>query len=121
MEYGTLIVFLMVFFNLKHFAFDFVYQPKWMWANKETYGHPGGIVHALIHAASSACLLIIWPYMWFLIIIEFITHYHIDWLKMNINKWYNLHPQTPGFWRTLGADQSMHQLVYLFMAWGIAL
>ena len=43
---------------------------------------------------------------------DFITHYHIDWAKMN---WGNRDITTPAFWAHLGLDQMMHQFVYLII------
>ena len=37
----------------KHFLFDFVFQTPYQLKNKGTYGHPGGLLHAGLHAAGS--------------------------------------------------------------------
>ena len=37
----------------KHFLFDFVFQRPYQFLNKGIYGHPGGILHAGLHAAGT--------------------------------------------------------------------
>ena len=79
---------------IKHFLLDFTRrgQPPWMFLNKGTYGHPGGIVHALAHAIGSLPIFI-WPMFWVhwpgqiqlvctLFVAELLIHYHMDWFKM---------------------------------------
>jgi hypothetical protein len=102
---------------IKHFICDFLYQPKFQWANKGTYGHPGGIVHAGQHAIATLAILLFFtsPLLALgLSFFELVAHYHIDWAKMNINKtkgWgANTHEQ---FWQLLGVDQLLHQLTYV--------
>ena len=53
-----------------------------------------------------------------LILAEWVAHYHIDWAK---GRWSDRTCHTPadaGFWRAMGADQALHQMTYLAMAWG---
>ena len=45
---------------------------------------------------------------------DFVTHYHIDWLKMNYG---NRDITTPAFWNHLGLDQMIHQLTYILIAY----
>lgn len=115
--------------QFKHFIADFVLQTPYQFLNKGTYGHPGGIIHAGIHAIGSLfAFLIITPSFWLGVAIfagEFVAHYHIDWLKertTRTNKW--VFPQAE-FWWTFGADQALHQLTYAVMlgalAWGAGL
>jgi hypothetical protein len=48
-------------------------------------------------------------------------HYHIDWLKMNINRWRGLTIQDHEFWVWLGADQLAHSLTYLAITlWAVS-
>ncbi len=70
---------------IKHMVFDFMLQPPFMYLNKGTYGHWGGITHATVHA--SATLLILAMFVsplaaGVVALIEFIIHYHMDWFKM---------------------------------------
>lgn len=105
---------------VKHYVFDFYYQPPFQWKNKGTYGHIGGIIHAGQHAIPSFLIFIALGVSAFIALLialfEFIAHYHIDWAKMNINKHYgwgaNTHEQ---FWQLLGADQLAHHICYAVM------
>ena len=40
-------------FEAKHFICDFVIQTEWQVRTKGIYGHPGGAVHAGLHAVAS--------------------------------------------------------------------
>jgi hypothetical protein len=112
--------------QFKHFIADFVLQTPYQFLNKGKYGHPGGVIHAGIHAFGSMfAFLIIRPSLLLgmtIVIGEFIAHYHIDWLKertVKLNQW--IFPQSE-FWWTFGADQALHQVTYVVivavLAWG---
>jgi len=112
---------LLVFLQTKHLLFDFLMQPPWMYKNKGTYGHMGGVAHALLHGVSTYLILSAMDYpfelcVWVLCA-ETIAHYHIDWAKMNLNSVMRWGPTTSEwFWRLLGSDQYLHQLTYLAIA-----
>lgn len=104
-------------FIVKHTIADFIYQPEFQWKNKGTYGHPGGIVHSLQHVALSAIIMgfigVIFPW---LLLFEFLVHYHTDWLKMNLNKHFGWKAETHSqFWILTGLDQMIHMLTYVAM------
>lgn len=103
-------------FIIKHFICDFPLQAfPWMYLNKGTYGHPGGIAHASVHMVGTALVLIhlnvlIWPV---LALFDGLAHYHIDLSKVKIGKIYNLRPDnSEWFWILLGVDQLLHCLTY---------
>lgn len=96
-------------FIIKHFIVDFTLQTPYQWQNKGTYGHPGGLIHATIHA--SFTLAILWGFnmpLW-LAAADGVLHYHIDWLKMQL-PW---GPANKYFWWALGVDQLLHYLTYV--------
>lgn len=106
---------------IKHAIADFILQTPWQYLNKGRYGHPGGLVHSLIHIAMTPiAYLVLAPATltlaaW-LAIGEFAVHYHIDWVKEQLvarNHW-----TTDGrnFWWSLGIDQLLHGLTYLAIA-----
>lgn len=106
-------------FQLKHYLFDFTFQTRYQLHNKGTYGHPGGILHAGLHAFGSIpALVVLGIPLWLvasIIAAEFLVHYHVDWLKEQVvkaNKWT---PTDYGFWQALGIDQMVHHLTYLAM------
>ncbi|MCC6949524.1 MAG: DUF3307 domain-containing protein [Bradyrhizobiaceae bacterium] len=110
--------------QIKHFVADFVLQTPYQFLNKGIYGHPGGIIHAGIHAIGSLlAFFVITPSLRLglaIFVCELVVHYHIDWLKEGTVKrqqW--VFPQAE-FWWTFGADQVLHQLTYLAMAGALA-
>lgn len=84
--------------------------------NKGTYGHLGGILHSGLHALATfpILLLVVNPaFAFWLSVAEFLLHYHIDWVKMNVNKEFQLTPAKVQFWQLTGLDQYLHQLTYI--------
>lgn len=111
---------------VKHFIWDFWYQPPYMWQNKGTFGHPGGIVHSGTHAVTTFLILLFFTSTQiaaFAMVFEFIAHYATDWAKMNINKSKGWTATTHNeFWQLTGFDQLAHQLTYiviLMMVYGV--
>lgn len=106
--------------SVKHFICDFPLQAfPWQYKNKGTYGHPGGLVHASIHAIGT--LICLAPLVGSISVIfavgDAVAHYHIDWAKMNIGRVYGLKPDNSElFWILLGVDQLMHYLTYIVIA-----
>lgn len=109
---------------IKHFVCDFPLQANpWMYRNKGTYGHLGGITHALIHGIGTFIVLFFWigSGAWIFALADAIAHYHIDWAKMNISKKLNLRADnSEWFWILLGFDQLLHHITY-FVIVAIAL
>jgi hypothetical protein len=109
---------------IKHWFADFVVQYPYMVEQKGTYGAEGGIHHSLIHS------VLTWLVMYALLqntaiavftaLFDFVAHYHIDWLKMNINRWRNLSIKDNEFWMWLGADQLAHCLTYIVIVLWVA-
>jgi hypothetical protein len=90
-----------------------------MLAQKGTYGARGGLEHALIHALGTFVVLILalsWdPFVHFLAVVlglfDGVVHYHIDWLKQQLNR--GLTTTDRMFWVWFGADQGLHYLTYI--------
>lgn len=103
-------------FQLKHYLFDYLFQTGYQLRNKGIYGHPGGILHAGLHALGSIPpLLVFSPPQWMigaLVLGEFLLHYHIDWCKEQIVKRNGWTSKDFGFWQALGTDQMLHHLTY---------
>lgn len=108
---------LLTLLTIKHFVCDFLFQPPYMWQNKGTYGHPGGILHSGFHSAVTFILLLFFlnPLLALgLAAFEFIVHYHMDWFKMNYNAKKGWTATTHNeFWILLGVDQLVHSLTYI--------
>jgi hypothetical protein len=114
-----LVLILLAAFGIKHFVCDFLLQYPYMLAEKGFYGARGGIDHALIHSAGTFVILIlILPWglhihlaALILALFDGIVHYHIDWLKQQLNR--GLTPTDRMFWVWFGADQTLHYLTYI--------
>lgn len=121
------VLWLLILLQVKHFVCDFPLQGPYQYLNKGTYGHPGGLLHALIHGIGTAVVFLIFygtiaynteamSVLLAVIWVEMVIHYHIDWVKMNLNKTLGWGPTThEQFWWLLGLDQLLHQLTYLGM------
>jgi hypothetical protein len=108
---------------VKHFICDFPLQSfPYMFLNKGTYGHPGGILHAAVHVVGTFLVMaFLIPSMVLasaLALLDGVIHYHIDWAKMYTNNYFKLQPATSHwFWILLGFDQLLHQATYFLLAW----
>jgi hypothetical protein len=106
---------------IKHWYIDFVNQSNEEVAGKGTYGQAHGLMHSIKHGVATflifAVYLTDWPMAVILGFLDFFTHYHIDWAKMNINKRWKYTIEQPQFWAWLGADQLAHSFTYLFLVW----
>jgi hypothetical protein len=111
---------LLILLFVKHWYVDFVLQTNEMVNGKGIYGNAFGIQHSLQHAAFTLALLLLVAHPLLAIILamfDFITHYHIDWFKMNKGC---RDIQNPKFWNHLGLDQLAHQVVYIIIWFIIA-
>lgn len=115
---ATVALMLVLAFLVKHFIADFLLQKPYQYLNKGKYGHPGGLVHAGIHGVGTIIvLLLMFPpsfLVFWLVVFDMVSHYHIDWLKVNINEAQGWTATTSdNFWHLVGLDQLAHQLVYI--------
>jgi hypothetical protein len=106
---------------IKHLIFDFFLQTEYQYKNKGIYGHPGGILHAGLHAFGTSFLfLYVYPGAALaaqILVGEFIVHYHIDWTKEQVIKRMKLTTGDAAFWWALGVDQFLHGATYIVIAW----
>jgi hypothetical protein len=111
-------IFILLF---KHLVFDFFLQTAYQYKNKGIYGHPGGILHAGLHAFGTSLLfLYVYPGAGIAAAIlagEFVVHYHIDWTKEQVVKRMKLKTDDAEFWWALGVDQFLHGATYVVIAW----
>ena len=112
-------ILLLLLLQLKHLIIDFPLQRPFQYLNKGIYGHPGGIIHSLAHGCGTyicfaLCSLPFTWFAWWVVIAEMILHYHIDWAKVNYQKWMGWDMKThEEYWWLLGFDQFLHQLTYI--------
>lgn len=101
--------------QLKHFLVDWVFQTQYQINNKGKYLHPGGLMHSLQHGLFTAAIFLFAVPQISLIVglLDFVLHYHIDWVKVNISR--GLTPANEKFWVLMGADQLAHQLTYIVL------
>lgn len=115
------VLLLLVLFQAKHFICDGPLQTGAMVRDKGHYGRPLGIVHAAIHGAGTLCTLLIFGTSTLLAVklavLDFAIHYHVDFSKEQIVRRAGWTTTVPQFWWALSADQMMHQLTYLFLAY----
>lgn len=106
---------------IKHWYIDFVNQTMEEVNGKGIYGNKHGLWHSIKHGICTSIIFLLVSQNTLLSIslglIDFITHYHIDWLKININKKYDYKIDKPMFWVWLGADQLVHSLTYLTLVY----
>ncbi len=110
----------LLYLQIKHFICDYPLQTHYQLVNKGTYGHPGGIIHAGIHALFTIpAFLIMTPPLLVgigIVVGEFILHYNIDWTKQQIMKRTGWQTGNREFWWGIGADQFAHYATYLAIA-----
>lgn len=106
---------LLTLFGIKHFVADFWLQTSKMVAEKGIYGKKGGIEHALLHGGFTMWIiyLVFRDAQMSLAIggIDLLLHYHIDWLKQQVNQ--NKTYTDRMWWVYMGLDQCLHYLTYI--------
>lgn len=108
-----------VFFLLctKHIIFDYFLQTSWMISEKGTYLKNGGVAHSGLHGLGTTFVLLVVsvasiPVAIFLGLLDFIAHYHIDYVKSNWMKKYNPDVNSSTYWVAHGFDQYLHLFTY---------
>ena len=112
--HSVLLVILLL--QIKHLVIDWLWQTPYELLNKGIYGHEGGQQHAAKHAVFSAVIFLAWVhpvYCFAVFLIDFVIHYHIDWLKVQLTRRTGWTASDTGFWWLTGADQFLHQITYL--------
>jgi hypothetical protein len=104
-------------FQLKHFLCDYVLQTGYIVETKRIYGHIGGLMHAGAHAIASIPAFLLLSAsgttIAILVAIEFVFHYHVDWLKAYVDTRAGWTQKDQAYWILFGFDQLIHQLTYL--------
>lgn len=80
-------LFVLLLFVVKHFVADGPMQIPYMYKNKGTYLHPGGLAHAGVHAAFTFWIAVVYTNFYvalFVTGIDFLIHYHVDWAKTKL-------------------------------------
>jgi hypothetical protein len=118
-DYILLVLFLLF---VKHWYIDFVDQTQVEVENKGKYGKWLGVRHSLKHGIGTAIVFVILDieveFAVLLGIVDFVVHYHVDWIKMRFG---NRDITTPAFWNQLGLDQLAHYTTYLALVWVVTI
>ena len=124
LEPDQLILLAIAYLLVKHALGDFFLQTSYQYKNKGRYGHPGGLLHALIHIVLTAPVFLLFPAsggrMAAVLASEFVLHYHIDWLKERLLARGGWDVGSGAYWRVLGLDQLVHGLTYVAVVWAIS-
>jgi hypothetical protein len=116
------ILILLLLLQIKHWYADFAIQTYAQTVRKGIYRDPIGISHTVDHIYTTLIVLLAFNFFVPLsplaiivaAIVEGITHYHIDWIKVH----FGCKDSTkPLFWNQFGQDQLAHQATYLWMVW----
>jgi Protein of unknown function (DUF3307) len=106
---------------IKHWYIDFVNQSQEEIIGKGIYGNAYGVMHSIKHGVATAIIMLFFVFNFEIAVLvgflDFLIHYHIDWLKTTINNRYGYTTEQPKFWLWLGADQLAHSLTYLWIVW----
>ena len=114
-EPASAIILGFAYLAVKHTAADFFLQTPYQYTNKGRYAHPGGLLHAAIHAGLTApVFFILAPASGMIgaaiLLAEFAIHYHVDWAKEQLTSRNELSHSATWYWRILGVDQLLHSL-----------
>lgn len=104
---------ILILLQLKHWYIDFVNQTPEEVQAKGQYGNLLGILHSFKHALFTGIIFLLIDVNLAIITfcIDLVSHYHIDWIKMN----YGCRDINDArFWHDLGLDQLAHQICYAF-------
>lgn len=107
------ILVILILLQIKHWYIDFVNQSDDKVADKGKYGRWLGIKHSFKHGLATFLIFFVFIEVEGALIvglIDFVLHYHIDWIKMRFG---NRDIRTKAFWAQLGLDQLAHQLTYI--------
>lgn len=122
-----MLVFFILFIGLevKHYIADYFLQPAWMLVGKGDWRHPGGYVHAAVHALLSALVLLAagtpLAVLAALTVGEWVVHYVLDYWKILYSKGVHVDSNPRRFWALHGLDQLTHQLTYAVMIYAVLL
>ncbi len=111
------VLILVAAFQFKHFVCDGPLQTKDMVIAKGYYGKSLGLLHAGLHGIGTwmvffvsglgAALCVA------LAVLDFVVHYHVDYIKENIVRKAGWTTADAQFWWALSADQMTHHFTYL--------
>lgn len=112
---------LLLALQAKHFICDGPLQTLRMVQSKSHYGWPLGLLHAGIHLAATAGVLLGFGVPAALALklaaAEGVLHYHIDFTKENVVKTLGWTVKDAPYWWALTLDQTLHHMTYVGLVW----
>lgn len=112
-------IYLFIGLLFKHLVADYYTQYHWMMKGKGTYGAFGGIAHSGWHGIlTMAVLNSLGINLWWALLmglLDFVIHYHIDYVKTNLWKSKAYTPADQMFWAIHGTDQFLHLMTYVLI------
>jgi hypothetical protein len=122
---AAIVLILLLGLELKHYAADYLLQPRWLLGGKGNLAAIGGYAHAGIHALGTAIVLFIvgTPLLALLLICaaEFVVHYGIDFVKYRYLSGVDVQTAPWRFWALHGLDQMLHQITYAVIVFFVML
>lgn len=102
---------------IKHFIVDLGIQQYIGPSPKHNYF--SGHLHYFHHGVGAfiACIFVV-PLQYAMLIglIDYLAHWHVDWLKHHLNRAINAEPRSMKWWWTNVLDQIVHTLFYYYVA-----
>ncbi len=115
---------LLIIYQVKHFAADFLFQNVWM-LQKSRAGWEFVLplsTHCAIHSAFTlAIVLYVNPSLWWLAVVDLVTHFIMDRIKAGpryMGRFSDMRSQA--FWICFGFDQMVHHLTHIWICWYLA-
>lgn len=119
-----LLLWLLIFFQVKHFFADFVLQNVWMLQkSRPNWDFVAPLaIHCGIHAfCTLAVILFVNPTYWWLALLDFGVHFIMDRIKAGpryLGRYTDISKKA--FWVSFGFDQMVHHLTHLYIVWILA-
>jgi Protein of unknown function (DUF3307) len=115
------VLILLILLQVKHFIADGPLQTAKMVTDKGHYGRQLGLAHAGIHGLATLIMLTIFQLPTTVVaglgLLDAVVHYHVDFTKETVVRRMGWTTRDGPFWWALSADQALHQLTYLALAW----
>ena len=106
-------------FLVKHMIADYYLQYSRMIKDKGNYNAIGGIAHSGLHAIFTFIILYLFGLGFWLPLLlaglDYVLHYHIDYVKSNVWKTKGYGPEDQMYWVTHGVDQFLHFATYILI------
>lgn len=112
---------LLIYFQWKQFMADFPLQGEYM-LKKVSAGWDfllPLLVHCAVHSVlTGIVVLIFFPHVWWLIIVDFVIHFIMDRIKSGPKYLGRFNDkERASYWTCFGFDQMVHHLTHFYLVW----